>query len=222
MRVSDAKVRHLELTQEVFNIGDEVASYIENIAEAINDWDPELVEDCLAEFEMIIDEARLDSRRLIAELLGLRQALTSGLASGTVSMGPEMKETSRPVLINSTSLTQRFPIQNSPVIVAEVTQALEARTELVVEYLAHIVEWELAETERAARDIDALSLPLLYARTSEAVFSAARAWLSTVAKEHPSFVRAMRGSNPPAFLSERAWVDQVVARVKAKMQANVS
>ena len=34
----DALLRHRELTQEVYNIGDEVAQYVENLAEAIADW----------------------------------------------------------------------------------------------------------------------------------------------------------------------------------------
>lgn len=223
MQVFDATMRHRELTQEVFLIGDEVATYIENLAEAIADWDAELVEDCLAEFEEIIDDAKTDSRKVIAELIGLRQALTSGIASGTVSMaGSRVKETSKPVQITPESLRERFPIQASPVVVGEVTRALEARTELVGEYLAHIVQWELSETERAARDTDALSLPLLYARTSDAVVGAARAWLATVAEEHPRFAYSMRGTCPPAFLNERARIDAVVARVKAKKRANVS
>lgn len=219
MQVFDATKRHRELTQEVFNIGDEVATYIENIAEAVADWDAELVEDCLAEFEEIIEEARRDSRSVVAELFGLRQALISGLASGTVSMtSPEVKQVDRPVLVNAQSLRQRFPIQDSPaVIVRELTQALGARTDLIGEYLAHIVEWELAETERAARDPDALSLPLLYARTAEAVYAATDAWLVAVAGDHPAYTRTMRGSNTPAFLNERARVDAVVARVKEKL-----
>ena len=48
MQVLTATLRHRELTQEIFNIGDEVATFIENIAEAIADWDVELVEDCVA------------------------------------------------------------------------------------------------------------------------------------------------------------------------------
>ena len=56
MQVLTATLRHRELTQEIFNIGDEVATFIENIAEAIADWDVELVEDCVAEFEDIIGD----------------------------------------------------------------------------------------------------------------------------------------------------------------------
>ena len=72
----DALLRHRELTQEVYNIGDEVAQYVENLAEAIADWDAELVEDCLMEIEVILTEARDDSRRVVAELTGVRHALT--------------------------------------------------------------------------------------------------------------------------------------------------
>ena len=57
MPQSDALLRHRELTQEVYNIGDEVAEYIEHLAQAIADYDEELVVDCHAEFELIIDEA---------------------------------------------------------------------------------------------------------------------------------------------------------------------
>lgn len=216
----DATTRHRQLTQEIFNIGDEVATYIENLAEAVADWDAELVEDCLAEFEEIVAEARRDARAVLSELAGLRQALTSGIASGTVAaMTPVRKEFSRPVLITTDNLRDRFPIQRTPVMVGELTQALEARTELIGDYLAHVVEWELAETERAARDLDSLNLPLLYARTAEAVTAAAEAWLESVAVEHPAFCRTMRGSNPPAFLNERARIDAVVQRVRAKLRA---
>ena len=62
MSSTTAQLRHRELTQEIYNIGDEVAEYIEHIMEAVSDWDLELVEDCLAEFDEIITEARDDSR----------------------------------------------------------------------------------------------------------------------------------------------------------------
>lgn len=217
MQVFDATLRHRELTQEIFNIGDEVATYIENLAEAIADWDAELVDDCVAELEEIFEDARRDSRAVVRELVGLRQALTSGLASGTVAASAAMEDAvDRPVVLNAESLRERFPIQNSPVIVRELSQALEARTDLVGGYLAHIVSWELLETEKAARDLDALNLPMLYSRTAEIVFAAARAWTEAVATEHPGYTRTMRGAQPPAFLNERARIDAVVARVIAK------
>ncbi|AKE40942.1 Uncharacterised protein [Corynebacterium kutscheri] len=223
MRVADATLRHRELTQEVFNIGDEVATYIENLAEAIADWDGELVEDCLAEFTEIIDDARRDARIVITELIGLRQALTSGIASGTISIGMlTTKTVARPVVIRAEDLRTRFPIQQSPVMVGELTMALESRTELMGEYLSHIVEWVLADTERAAREIGTLSLPVLFSRVSEAVTSAAYAWLEAVAWEHPAFARTMRGNNPPSFLNERVRIDAIVARVITKRKQHAT
>ena len=157
MQVLTATLRHRELTQEIFNIGDEVATFIENIAEAIADWDVELVEDCVAEFEDIIGDARTDSRTIIRELKGIRQALTSGLASGTVAatMSDGDEQMKRPTPMNAQLLRNQFPItNNSPVMVQEINHILQDRTELVRQYLAHIVDWELAETEKAVRSAE--------------------------------------------------------------------
>jgi len=218
----DALLRHRELTQEVYNIGDEVAQYVENLAEAIADWDAELVEDCLMEIEVILTEARDDSRRVVAELTGVRHALTSGIRSGTVSVRAPWglhdveKRTEKPTLITDRTLTEKFPLGETPVIVREFTTALCARTDLVIEHCHHIVEWVLECTALAADDLDVLSLPLLYTQSKQLVESAAYAWLETVARKHPTYVRTMRGSNPPAFLLERARIDAVVAKVAAK------
>ena len=45
MHKTAAVLRHRELTQEIYNIGDEVAEYTEHLAEAIVDYDGELTED---------------------------------------------------------------------------------------------------------------------------------------------------------------------------------
>ena len=45
MHKTAAVLRHRELTQEIYNIGDEVAEYIEHVAESIADYDGELTED---------------------------------------------------------------------------------------------------------------------------------------------------------------------------------
>jgi hypothetical protein len=221
MQVLTATLRHRELTQEIFNIGDEVATFIENIAEAIADWDVELVEDCVAEFEDIIGDARTDSRTIIRELKGIRQALTSGLASGTVAatMPDGDEQMKRPTPMNAQLLRNQFPItNNSPVMVQEINHILQDRTELVRQYLAHIVDWELAETEKAVRSAeDERTLLTVFGYTSDAVTSAAKAWREAVVADYPGGTRTMRGSHPPEFLNERARIDAVVARVKAKM-----
>ena len=60
-----AELRHRELTQEIYNIGDEVAEYLEHLIEAIEDWDEELCMDCLAELGDIVEDARVDSGRCV-------------------------------------------------------------------------------------------------------------------------------------------------------------
>ena len=47
----DAALRVRELTQNIYDIGDEIADYINHVSQAIADWDADLVEDCLLELE---------------------------------------------------------------------------------------------------------------------------------------------------------------------------
>lgn len=218
MQVTDATLRHRELTQELFNIGDEMATYIEHIIESIRDWDLELVDDCVAEFEQIGTDARNDARTVTAELLGLRQALVSGVASGHVAQPePQQQQVATPVALTAEGLRSAFPIQQSPVVVRELTSSLDARAEETLMSLERTVEWVLAETERGARDLHALNLSRLYASAHSIVLDTVQAWREAVALEHPGYARTMRGAHPPQFLSERARIDAVVARVAAKL-----
>ena len=92
------------------------------------------MEDCVAEFEDIIGDARTDSLTIIRELKGIRQALTSGLASGTVAatMSDGDEQMKRPTPMNAQLLRNQFPItNNSPVMVQEINHILQDRTELV-------------------------------------------------------------------------------------------
>lgn len=211
-----AELRHRELTQEIYNIGDEVAEYIEHLLEAVRDWDSELTHDCLAEFEEILSDARRDSRQIVGELLGLRQALTSGVRAGilsaTAAAGAKLIE---PELLDAPSLDELFPL-TSPVNVTGLSEALNARTELVVEHLGELVAWVLDQTKLVAGNLDAVSLPHLYARVGTHVNATVEGWLRTVADSHPSYARGMRGNHTPEFLAERARIDAVVARVSAK------
>lgn len=221
----DAMLRHRELTQEVYNIGDEVAQHIENLAEAVADWDVELVEDCLMELQDILTEARDDSRSVVAELTGVRHALTSGLRSGTVSVrtpwgtGDVDTHVAKPAALNSRNLSTNFPLNESPVIVREFTAALNARTQAVIKHCGTVVDWVLERTALAADDLNAVSLPITYAQAHRLVEEAAHAWLDSVARKYPAYTRTMRGTNPPSFLLERARIDAVVAKVVAKRRA---
>ena len=216
-----AQMRHRELTQELYNIGDEVAEYIEHLVEAVRDFDGELVADCLAEFDEIIDDARSDSRRIVGELIGLRQALVSGLRAGVLSASiSKDNRLPEPELLDASGLEELLPAER-PLSVLDLSETLDERTEMVADHLTELVDFELEQTDVVAHDLDAVSLPHLYARVGTLVDAAAEGWLATVAEAHPSYCRTMRGKNPPAFLAERARINAVVAKVAAcKAQRN--
>ena len=216
MRKTAAMLRHRELTQEIYNIGDEVAEYIEHIAEAVADYDGELTDDCLAEFVEIADDARVDARRVVGELIGLRQALTSGMRAGVLSASacPEEK-VPEPELLDATGLEELFPL-SAPFSVQTMEDALTGRTDLTVQHLTEIVAYTLEQTDMVARELGAVSLPHLYATVSELVEAAVEGWVETVCVDHPAFVRTMRGTNPPEFLDERARINRIVEKVAAK------
>ena len=217
MGTSTAQLRHRELTQEIYNIGDEVAQYIEHIMEAVSDWDAELVDDCLAEFEEIVAEGRDDARAVVSELSGLRHALTSGIRQGTVSARSALHiDLAQPERITATDLERDYPVEDL-VVVRELAGALNARTEGVVKHLEQVVDWVLAQTANVANDLESFSLPMLYGRVADDVCTSTRAWLDAVAHAHPDYAWTMRGSNPPGFLLERARIDAVVSRVAAKL-----
>lgn len=217
MRKIAAELRHRELTQEVYNIGDEVAEYIEHVIEAIEDYDAELVEDCLAELAEIVEDARRDSRDVVGELIGLRQALVSGVASGSISAAADgTKRITEPEAVTAESLQAFFPLSGPPVVVNELVHTLHERTTHTVDFLRELVEYVLEQTEAVARDLDAVSLPHLYNKVGRMAATAAHAWETTAVSAHPAFARSMRGRKPPEFLEERARIDRIVAKVAAK------
>ena len=118
-----AELRHRELTQEIYNIGDEVAEYLEHLIEAIEDWDEELCMDCLAELGDIVEDARVDSGRCVGELMGLRQALVSGVRSGTISAASSgVNDVEEPEQLTPRLLDERFPI-SKPIVVHELAES---------------------------------------------------------------------------------------------------
>lgn len=222
MTLLDAKLRLKELTQEIYNIGDEVAEYTEHIAEAVADWDAELVHECLLEFDEIIIDAVNDSRVVAAELSGIRQALTSGVRSGAMGVwhsSPQRPGLPRPTLLDGDVLLSAYPT-SSPVTVRSVEEALRGRTELATEHYAAIVDWVLDQTASAARDLRSVSLPTMFTRTRRLVHAVSEGWIDSVARPHPSIVAAQRGYCPPRFLAERARVDAVVEKVRLRLQAS--
>ena len=136
----DARLRLREVTQELYDIGDEVAEHIEHLAQAVADVDRELVDECVLELADIVDEAVEDCRPLIGELDGLRQAFTSGIRSGrigTLSSASTPRRHPHPAPkspdVQSLSLIPA-PLKH-PVAVPTVTQAMIARSDAVASYL---------------------------------------------------------------------------------------
>ncbi|MCQ9337360.1 hypothetical protein NQ011_11835 [Corynebacterium phoceense] len=214
-----AELRHRELTQELYNIGDEVVEYIEHLIEAIEDWDDELTLDCLAELHDIVGDARRDSGRVVGELIGLRHALVSGVRAGTISAAVTGDfDIEAPRDVTARTLTLKFPLEG-PQVISEMAHALQGRTFLVTDYLRDMVEYVLEQTDAVARNLDMVSLPQLYRRSGESVATAVEGWLHTVVYAQPAYARAMRGHNPPPFLEERARVNAIVAKVAAKRAA---
>lgn len=211
-----AQLRHRELTQELYDIGDEVSSYLENLAEAIADYDADLVADCLAEFDIIAGEGRADSREVLGELIGLRQALTSGVRSGTISALTPPFNPHEPTPVTAESLAADYALPDQPVSVRELTRVLDARTQAVTGYLTALVEYTLASTDCAAKSPAGVRYPHTLARLVDRVHDVTQAWISQVERAHPAYARAQRGQRPPAFLAERARIDAVVAKVAAR------
>ncbi|AZA14068.1 hypothetical protein ACFPVT_08065 [Corynebacterium choanae] len=222
MRLNSAVLRHRELTQEIGDIGDEVATYIDHIAQAVADYDEELVDDTVAEFGEILAEAAHDSRPAIVELIGLRRALLSGSRMTEVTIPrrrPGLGEKPAPVVLDAAALQQQFPLPTTITHADLVAEQLQGRTAAVISVLEHTAEWVYDQAAVASIDPEAVFFPTMLATANTAVEQAVRCWLATVAAPHPRFCRAMRGSQPPLFLHERARVDAVIARVRAKMAA---
>lgn len=153
-----AELRHRELTQEIYNIGDEVVEYIEHLIEAIEDWDDELALDCLAELGDIVEDARVDSGRCVGELIGLRHALVSGVRSGTISAAASgNNDIAEPEQLTARSLDAQFSIDSPTIVVSELAATLRGRTEAVAAYLRELVDYVLDQTDAVARNLDMVS-----------------------------------------------------------------
>ncbi|MEJ5920174.1 MULTISPECIES: hypothetical protein [unclassified Corynebacterium] len=215
----DARLRLREVTQELFDIGDEVAEYINNLSQAIADVDRDLVDECVLELADIVDEAVEDARPLVGELAGLRQAFTSGIRRGEFSPFHLRPAEAAPVAIDVERLNAiPTPLQH-PVPVPAVTEAMAARSDAVATYLDELADWLSAENIRGVENLGAVMLPHLYAHCGRRALSAAASWCVTVPETHPAVARTLRGRKPPAFLIERSRIDDVVRRINQKRAA---
>ncbi len=213
MQHYDARLRLREVTQELYDIGDEVAEHIEHLAQAVADVDRELVDECVLELADIVDEAVEDARPLVGELAGLRQAFTSGIRRGELGPMPNRPPGPEPRGVDVPALSAIPAPLTHPVAVPTVAQALLARSETTAAYLENLADWVSAENIRGVEVLGSVKIPALYARCGHRALKAAAAWCVTVPETHPAVARTLRGRRPPAFLMERARIDDVVRRV---------
>ena len=175
----DARLRLREITQELYDIGDEVAEHIEHLAQAIADVDRELVDECVLELADIVDEAVEDARPLVGELAGLRQAFTSGIRRGELGPMPNRPPGPEPKPVDVAELSAIPAPLRHPVAVPTVAHALLARSESTAAYLEELADWVSAENIRGVEVLGSVQIPALYARCGRRALSAAAAWCVT-------------------------------------------
>lgn len=217
-----ARLRLRELTQSVYDIGDEVAEYIDNLTEAMADWDSELVDDCLLELSESVATGRSEVRVALAEVNGLRQAFVSGIRSGSLSASAVMDDhpgrtlsflRSKPVV----------PVEPEPAPAPMVSTAtlrvnLRSRNNELIDGLSELAEWVVEQT-RCAVEEQSVLLPQSLARAEKHALDVVEKWRETVIADHPALVAELRGEAPPRFLAERARVERILTKVRSRRAA---
>ncbi|MDO4909304.1 MAG: hypothetical protein Q3962_05580 [Corynebacterium sp.] len=220
MQLADAKLRHRELTQAVYDIGDDVAEHIDHIAEAMRDWDVYLVRDCLLEFQDCLKEAVTDARSILGELAGIRIALTTGRFAGSISIPvPHTAEVTEPELLDASLLASWYPLADGPQDVSAMTKAITGRHEEALLQCEHIVDWIIDQTAVLGAEPTAFNMPRFLNHAGRYVDAVARGWISEVGECEPAFTRGMHGNNPPKFLEERIRIESILARVERRRNA---
>ncbi|AGP30474.1 hypothetical protein [Corynebacterium terpenotabidum] len=221
-----ARLRLRDLTQEVYDIGDEIAEAVDNVAAAMTDWDAELVDDCMHELAESVEQGRPEVRQYLAEINGLRQAFVSGVQSGTLSgtipvSGDTFYHPGRTLAFlhprqSLPELEDRPRELFGPVVsTATLRTTLRRRNTELTGQLAELAEWVVAQTAEAVEHQTVL-LPQAFAKTWTTTRHTVATWKREVISDHPALVAEMRGEAPPEFLADRARVEQVLARVRAR------
>lgn len=216
-----ARLRLRELTQGVYDIGDEIAEGIDNVAAAMTDWDVDLVDDCMEELSEAVEQGRSEVRQYLAEVNGLRQAFVSGVNAGTLSATTDTwyhpgrtLSFLHPHQEIPESLTRKAP--EPPVVsTATLRMTLRRRNGELTGELSDLAEWVVAQTEEAVEHQTVL-LPQSFARAWRHTRSTVTTWKREVIGGHPALIAEMHGEAPPEFLTERARIEQVLARVRAR------
>ena len=222
-----ARLRLRDLTQGVYDIGDEIAEGIDNVAASMADWDTELVDDCMHELSDVVEQGRGEVRQYLAEINGLRQAFVSGVNSGTLSASEGN------YFHPGRTLSFLHPHQDPPATVsaaaptrpvvstATLRMSLRRRNTELAADLTELAEWVVAQTGEAVEHQSVL-LPQSFARSWTQTRETVAAWKREVVGDHPVLVAEMRGEAPAEFLAERARVERVLARVRARRRRSAA
>lgn len=221
-----ARLRLRDLTQEVYDIGDEIAEGIDNVAASMSDWDAELVADCMHELAELIERGRAEVRLYLAEINGLRQAFVSGVNSGTLSAATDAYYHPGRTL-SFLHPRQDLPPESermggslgtgfSPVMsTATLRMSLRSSNSSFTDELTSLAEWVVEQTAEAVERQSVL-LPQAFATAWRHTGEIVASWNREIADGHPALVREMRGEAPPEFLAERARIEAIVSRVRAR------
>lgn len=223
-----ARLRLRDLTQGVYDIGDEIAEGIDNVAASMADWDTELVDDCMHELSDAVEQGRGEVRQYLAEINGLRQAFVSGVNSGTLSASEGnyfhpgrtlsfLHPHQDPPLVTAPAAVPTSPVVST----ATLRMSLRRRNTELAADLTELAEWVVAQTGEAVEHQSVL-LPQSFARSWTQTRETVAAWKREVVGDHPVLVAEMRGEAPPEFLAERARVERVLARVRARRRRSAA
>ena len=229
----DASLRVRELTQNIYDIGDEIAGYIDHVSQAIGDWDPELVQDCLIELDEIVEQGRAEVRPGLSELNGLRQAFISGVKSGQMSgisvtyphpgrtlaflhkTGAEVPEMASE---EKTTLPAEQPEEPGAMASTAAWRLwMRSNVDQHVAELNELAEWVVEQT-RLALEAQSVLLPQTYSKARQRAVEIAGKFGAVIDKQ-PMLAQSMRGEAPPEFLQERARVDAVITRLLQRRES---
>ena len=234
----DAALRVRELTQNIYDIGDEIADYINHVSQAIADWDADLVEDCLLELEEIVAEGRAEVRPGLSELNGLRQAFVSGVRAyphpgRTLSfMHKKPGASARRSLNDATAPTTpgasdprrargaefaEASAEHAPATMASTASWrmwLREQAERIRADLREVEDWVINQTQ-CALESQSVLLPQAYVKAEQRTIELVGHWREVIARQ-PELAAGMRGEAPPEFLVERARVEELLGRLQRR------
>lgn len=225
----NAELRVRELTQNIYDIGDEIAAAINHVSQAVRDWDSELAADCLDELRDSVDEARDEVRPDLSELNGLRQAFISGIRAGHMSASfPHPGRTLtflHPAATNPSDAAGAAADRNGvdadtparPGMMASTATWrlwMRSESERILAQLAELEEWVVEQT-RLALEAQSVLLPQTYLKAYRMAEGLVEQWRD-IANMQPSVSYSMRGEAPPEFLVERARIDAIVSKLQSR------